>query len=81
MLLNDFRENPSVQSFHMSYKQINEQKVMFLYKFVKGECPNSFGINVARMAGISGSILDRAAKKSAEFSNNLEDVKKRSEQK
>ena len=75
MLLNDFRENPSVKSFHMAYKQMSEQKVMFLYKFIKGECPNSFGINVARMAGITSSILDRAAKKSAEFTSNLEDVK------
>jgi DNA mismatch repair ATPase MutS len=26
--------------------------IVFLYKFERGECPQSFGINVARMAGI-----------------------------
>ena len=47
----------------------NEEKdqVMFLYRFVKGECPMSFGINVARMAGIPLGVLENAKKKSEEF--------------
>ena len=48
---------------------------MFLYKFVKGECPMSFGINVARMAGIQASILERATSKSKEFRVNLDRMK------
>ena len=53
MLLDEFRNFPGVQTYHMSYKA-NEagDHVIFLYKFVKGECPMSFGINVARMAGL-----------------------------
>jgi len=51
----------------------NEEKdeVMFLYRFEKGECPMSFGINVARMAGIPRGVLDAAKKKSLEFSEKL----------
>jgi DNA mismatch repair protein MSH6 len=37
----------------MAFKANQEKdEVMFLYRFIKGECPMSFGINVARMAGI-----------------------------
>lgn len=68
MLLDDFRNVPGVASYHMSYKA-NEAKdtVTFLYKFIKGECPMSFGINVARMAGIDQKILQNAMKKSKQF--------------
>ncbi len=52
----------------------NEEKdqLTFLYKFEKGECPRSFGINVARMAGIPKCILDKAQAKSEAFSKNLD---------
>lgn len=51
----------------------NEEKdeVMFLYRFEKGECPMSFGINVARMAGIPRQVLEHAKRKSHEFSEKL----------
>ena len=72
MLLDDFKNKPGVASYHMSYVANEEQdSITFLYKFVKGECPLSFGMNVARMAGIPRSILDRAKFKSSEFSANL----------
>ena len=72
MLLDDFKNKPGVASYHMAYVANEEQdSITFLYKFVKGECPLSFGMNVARMAGIPRSILDRAKFKSSEFSANL----------
>ena len=51
----------------------NEAKdeVMFLYRFEKGECPMSFGINVARMAGISKGIIENAKRKAEAFSIKL----------
>ena len=53
MLLDEFRNFPGVQTYHMSYKANDTgDHVIFLYKFVKGECPMSFGLNVARMAGL-----------------------------
>lgn len=56
----------------MAYKA-NEKKdeVMFLYKFVKGECEESFGINVARMAGIPEKVIERARKQAEEFNARL----------
>lgn len=45
----------------MAYKESDSgDEVMFLYKFVKGECPKSFGLNVARMAGIPEGVLKSA---------------------
>ena len=44
---------------------------MFLYKFIKGECPMSFGINVARMALIPQNVIDKAKRKSEEFNQKL----------
>lgn len=47
------------------------ETITFLYKFVQGECPMSFGLNVARMAGIKLSVLERAKKRAALFKQNL----------
>lgn len=65
MLLNDFKNVDGVKNYHMAFSA-NEAKdvVVFLYKFVQGECPMSFGINVARMAGIPTSVLEKAKLKS-----------------
>ena len=72
MLLDDFRHAPAVKLFHMKC-QANEAKdeVMFLYKFEEGECPQSFGINVARMAGIPRGVLDIAKSRALKFSEKL----------
>ena len=77
MLLDDFKNKEGIASYHMSYIANEAQdKVTFLYKFVKGECPMSFGINVARMAGIPQSILNIAKTKSTAFSQNLDQLTK-----
>jgi DNA mismatch repair protein MSH6 len=61
MLLDDFRECPGVQSYHMACKQEqNDDKIKFLYKFRKGECPKSFGMNVALMSGLDHQIVEKA---------------------
>mmetsp|Transcript_30336 Transcript_30336/g.40310 ORF Transcript_30336/g.40310 Transcript_30336/m.40310 type:complete len:152 (+) Transcript_30336:738-1193(+) len=75
MLLDEFREFPGVKTYHMSYKA-NEKGdyVIFLYKFVQGECPMSFGLNVARMAGLPQRVLDIASKKSLHFAAQLDKV-------
>ena len=72
MLLDEFRGAPGVKLYHMACKA-NEQKdeVVFLYRFEPGECPHSFGLNVARMAGIPRPVLERARQKAAEFSDKL----------
>ena len=75
MLLDEFRNFPGVQTYHMAYKA-NESgdHVVFLYKFQKGECPQSFGINVARMAGLPQRVLDLANRKAIAFTKQLDKV-------
>ena len=66
MLVEDFKEMPDIVGlFHMksSYED-HKDKLKFLYKFVPGVAPQSFGIYVARMAGINEKVLDIAKTKS-----------------
>lgn len=44
---------------HVSVKQ-KDQDVTFLYKVEKGAAGHSYGINVARLAGLPESVLERA---------------------
>ncbi|CDW72387.1 dna mismatch repair protein msh6 [Stylonychia lemnae] len=69
MLLDKFRNVEGVQSYHMACKQNEHEqdKIIFLYKFIKGDCPESFGMNVARMAGLPNRVVDRAKLKSKDF--------------
>ena len=75
MLLEDFKAGSGVQNYHMSFKanEANDH-VVFLYKFAKGNCPMSFGINVARMAGIPKKVLDLAKAKSDKFGQQLDHI-------
>jgi DNA mismatch repair protein MSH6 len=43
------------------------KKVVFLYKLRDGVCPESYGMNVARMAQIPLSIIDTAERVALEF--------------
>ena len=82
MLLEDFKSRPGIVSYHMSYRSNEEgDRVMFMYKFIKGNCPKSFGINVARMAGIPKSIISKANRKSKEFNRNLDTLRQKIRQK
>lgn len=60
MLVEDFDHLPNtVGLFHMksSLEEGQEEKVKFLYKFVPGVAPQSFGIFVAKLAGINVIFL------------------------
>jgi len=48
-----------VHNFHVSTRQVG-QKVIFLRKLTPGGSNHSFGIHVARMAGMPPSIIERA---------------------
>ncbi|CAG9467722.1 unnamed protein product [Pedinophyceae sp. YPF-701] len=41
--------------------------VAFLYKLAEGSCPFSYGVNVARLAGLPESVITRAAGKATEL--------------
>jgi len=50
---------PRVKNFHITHKEINN-KIIFLRKLAPGGSTHSFGIHVARMAGMPKSLLKRA---------------------
>jgi DNA mismatch repair protein MutS len=50
---------PRVKNYNVTIKEL-ENKVIFLRKLVKGGSEHSFGIHVARMAGMPPSVVKRA---------------------
>ncbi|MEY3051175.1 MAG: hypothetical protein RLY31_960 [Bacteroidota bacterium] len=58
--LNELAEKlPRIRNFNVAVKEIN-QRVLFLRKLVAGGSQHSFGIHVARMAGMPRTIVERA---------------------
>lgn len=58
--LNDMASQfPRIKNFHVSVKEINN-KILFLRKLEVGGSEHSFGIHVARMAGMPQVVLNRA---------------------
>ncbi len=51
--------HPRIRNFHISVKELGN-KVLFLRKMVPGGTEHSFGIHVARMAGMPHSVIERA---------------------
>ena len=50
---------PRVKNFHVTVKEVGRE-VLFLRKIKEGGTAHSFGIHVARMAGMPGPVLDSA---------------------
>ncbi|KAF7804917.1 DNA mismatch repair protein MSH6 [Senna tora] len=66
-----YGKDPKVSLCHMAC-QVGDgiggvDEVTFLYKLTGGACPKSYGVNVARLAGLPTSVLQKAAAKSREF--------------
>lgn len=58
--LNELEKNiPGIVNYHISVKETGD-KVIFLRKLVKGGSEHSFGIHVAKMAGVPVTVLQRA---------------------
>ncbi len=58
--LNDMASQfPRIKNYHVTVKEINN-KILFLRKLEEGGSEHSFGIHVARMAGMPSSVLKRA---------------------
>ena len=66
-----------VKNYNVSIKELNN-KVIFLRKLKRGGSEHSFGIHVARMAGMPRSVVSRADEilKELEQSHNKKDLKK-----
>eukprot|EP00347_Sterkiella_histriomuscorum_P016833 403351679 len=73
LLLDKFRDVEGIKSYHMACKQseTEQDRIEFLYKFIEGDCPQSFGMNVAKMAGLPINVIRHAKLKSQEFSKKM----------
>ncbi|KAJ3677409.1 hypothetical protein LUZ60_003133 [Juncus effusus] len=67
----DYEKNNKIALCHMACQvgkgEDGLEQVTFLYRLTAGSCPKSYGVNVARLAGIPASVLQKAAEKSSEF--------------
>ena len=50
---------PGIKYFHVTNKEVGN-KIIFLRKLAPGGSTHSFGIHVARMAGMPPTLIDRA---------------------
>jgi DNA mismatch repair protein MSH3 len=56
-----------IKNYHLAYSDKSNNEVTFLYKLAPGPSPKSYGLNVARLAGLSSSIVESASEKSTQF--------------
>lgn len=49
--------------------------ITFLYKFVEGACPKSYGFNAAQLAGLPYKVVSEARRKAVEFELSAERLK------
>lgn len=62
-----FVQTDSSPSSSPSSSKQKEEQVIFLYKLCQGSSPKSYGINVARLAGMPQAVIELALKQSQEF--------------
>ena len=60
---------PRLQNFNVAVREWNEQ-IVFLHKIVEGGADKSYGIHVARLAGVPKPVIERAK----DILKNLEDT-------
>jgi DNA mismatch repair protein MSH6 len=72
-LLEDWKNEPSIRLGHMECvvedndDDSEKKSIAFLYTLGEGPCPKSFGVNVARLAGLPDDVLERAKRVSVAF--------------
>jgi DNA mismatch repair protein MutS len=73
---------PRIKNFNITVKEINN-KIIFLRKFVPGGTEHSFGIHVAKMAGMPNTVVERAKEilHQLEKSHSSEEMSKQSTKK
>ncbi len=62
---------PNLKNFCVSVKEVGED-IIFLHKIVKGSIDHSYGIEVAKLAGIPENVLNRAREIMKSLENNEE---------
>jgi DNA mismatch repair protein MutS len=58
-----------VRNFHLTHRE-SGNRILFLRKLAAGGSTHSFGIHVARMAGMPGTLLNRASEVMKKLENN-----------
>jgi DNA mismatch repair ATPase MutS len=53
-------------------KEMTTEEVTFLYKLSNGSSPRSYGINVARLAGLPVAVIELALRQSRQFEENMQ---------
>lgn len=72
-LVEDYANNSAVRLGHMACMVENEcedpsqETITFLYKFISGACPKSYGFNAARLANLPEEVIQTGHKKAREF--------------
>ncbi|XP_070771659.1 DNA mismatch repair protein Msh6 isoform X2 [Enoplosus armatus] len=72
-LVEDYANNPTVRLGHMACMVENEcedpsqETITFLYKFITGACPKSYGFNAARLASLPEEVIQSGHRKAREF--------------
>ncbi|KAM8859492.1 DNA mismatch repair protein Msh6 isoform 2-T2 [Spinachia spinachia] len=72
-LVEDYANNPAVRLGHMACMVENEcedpsqETITFLYKFIAGACPKSYGFNAARLASLPEVVIQSGHRKAREF--------------
>jgi DNA mismatch repair protein MSH6 len=66
MLISKIQNLPRVHLWHMNALVSSQDSVTFLYKLKEGACPSSYGLNVAKLAGVQRAVVSRASVKAKE---------------
>ncbi|XP_056342747.1 DNA mismatch repair protein Msh6 [Oenanthe melanoleuca] len=72
-LVEDHSHSGAVRLGHMACMVENESEdpsqetITFLYKFIEGACPKSYGFNAARLADIPEEVIQQGHRKAKEF--------------
>lgn len=72
-LVEDYSKSVCVRLGHMACMVENEcedpsqETITFLYKFIKGACPKSYGFNAARLANLPEEVIQKGHRKAREF--------------
>lgn len=73
VLLEEFRDSYEHLAYYFMdcFFDAAKERIIFKYKLKQGECPRSFGIQVAKAAGIDQEIVKLASFKAQEFDSQL----------
>ncbi|XP_074846119.1 DNA mismatch repair protein Msh6 [Carettochelys insculpta] len=72
-LVEDYSHSAAVQLGHMACMVENENEdpsqetITFLYKFIRGACPKSYGFNAARLANIPEEVIQKGHRIARDF--------------